>query len=512
MSSTHAGRENKILGLAATALTHRRTQIHTQTLQFSKGKSIRDFFPPVPWWGARLREKACCIRYRVVIARRFTNFSETSAVHLSLPVHPMEKSDLAGPTHHPRPRRGEQPRLAAAALPGGAGPTGEGTMGTSISTDLTRGTFGSVPPVSTAYRGIAYRVTWCLRWPKIHWTVTTTHHDNGSEFVCHPFSHGRTSRWSAGTQDYCRLDRGGSPKESITKPKPRERRGTGAGGHPEAGHVRPAASAGGSGGSRGWLLLEPGFLFPGCQHGPSGGRGSGRGKPPPFPAASGRAQALPWGSRATPAPCPPLGPLVWSWPPGGACPLAGAEAWVGMKPFGLGSGSGCPWLLLGSAVSWAAWGCWAFPPWDSSFKLCDSTQRSGHGTDLSPFISSSLWARGNSRVDIVQGQSFPLSRSPLLLWTSASAASLSLPSLFLLPQPFSAHISVAPHFPWASPQSTYTPQTCCLISCLSHAVCYICTPQWHPRVSPWQQKEFHCSVTLKWSLCVGFDFGAFFFC
>lgn len=72
-----------------------------------------------------------------------------------------------------------------------------------------------------------------------------------------------------------------------------------------------------------------------------------------FPAASGRAQLLlPW----DPA-CPPVGPGCEAPPQERACPLARAEACMGMKPFRLGSGSGCPWLLLGSAVSQAAWAC-----------------------------------------------------------------------------------------------------------------------------------------------------------
>lgn len=58
------------------------------------------------------------------------------------------------------------------------------------------------------------------------------------------------------------------------------------------------------------------------------------------------------------------------------------------------------------------------------------------------------------RVDILAGSLF-LSPSPLLRWTFASATSLSLPSLFLLPHPFSAHISAAPHFPLG--QSQYNP-------------------------------------------------------
>lgn len=196
----------------------------------------------------------------------------------------------------PPARARGQPRWAPATLPGGAGPTlVKGQWGpASPPTSPTWGTFGSVPPVSTAYRGIAYRVTWCPQWPKIHWTVTTAHHDNGSEFVCHPFSHGRTSRGSAGTRD-CRLhrallrhDTSGSPGGDY-KTEPAGAAGDGGGGTSQ-GRTSPFAAPRGERGHRGRPLLEPGIPvrrcpFPGCPHGP------GRGSPPH-----------------------PLGPALWSCP------------------------------------------------------------------------------------------------------------------------------------------------------------------------------------------------------
>lgn len=288
MSSTHAGRENKILGLAATALTHRRTQIHTQTFQFSKGKSIRDFFSPQSPDG-----EPVCGKRRVVFASVLKSQGD-----LLISPKPLLSISRSLPTHR---RKVIWPERHTAPGPGvGSSPGGQPRLFLEVPDPLVEGQWGpAFPPTSPGahlarcrqfpqpiegspiellgvfsgrkYTGLSPPRTMIMD-RSLYVTLSPTGAPRGD-----PQAHR-----AAGFTGLCydMTDTWGIPRGQLQKRSRRSGGGTSQGWTSlrsdrggERGQPRPAPP--GAPASR---LRCP---FPGCQHGPRAGK-----KPSPFPVLS----------------------------------------------------------------------------------------------------------------------------------------------------------------------------------------------------------------------------------
>lgn len=177
-------------------------------------------------------------------------------------------------------------------------------MGTSIPTDLTRGTFGSVPPVSTAYRGIAYRVTGVFsgrKYPGLS-PPRTTIMDRSLYVTLSPTGGPRgdpQAHETAGSIGRCYDMTPGESRGVNYKTEAAGAAGAGGEGTSQVWTSPLRSDRGGERGSRGWLLLNPGLPVWRCRS-----RATNMALPvprgqPPCPAA---AFGLPWDRRCEAAP------------------------------------------------------------------------------------------------------------------------------------------------------------------------------------------------------------------